>query len=361
MNSIGSIFRLTTFGESHGVCVGGVIDGCPSGIVIDIEKINQELEYRRTGASKHSSQRNETDKVQFLSGLYNNTTLGTPIAFIINNTDARSSDYDDIKDVFRPSHADYTYYKKYGIRDYRGGGRASARETAVRVVAGAIAKQILNKKNINITAWTSSIGNITDTNMYGFCDRSDIYNSTFRNPNRDFNTIAEALISELKAEKDTIGGTISCVVENVPIGLGEPIYDKVQSRVAAAIFSINAVRGFEFGKGFEAAKMLGSQHNDSFYLENNTIKTKTNNDGGIQGGITNGNDLFFRVAFKPISSIGIKQHTVDENNTEREICIKGRHDVCPVPRAVIVVEAVVAITLLDLFLLGNNKPLAFSH
>lgn len=334
--------------------MGGVIDGCPSGIVIDMEKINQELAYRRTGNSEHSSQRNESDKVQFLSGLYNNTTLGTPIAFIINNTDARSSDYDNIKDVFRPSHADYTYYKKYGIRDYRGGGRASARETAVRVVAGAIAKQILSKKNINFTAWTSSIGDINDTNLYGFSDRSDIYNSTFRNPNQEFNAKADALISDLKTQKDTIGGAISCVVENVPVGLGEPIYDKVQSRVASAIFSINAVRGFEFGKGFEAAKMRGSQHNDPFYVENNTIKTKTNNDGGIQGGITNGNDLFFRVAFKPISSIGIKQNTVDENNTEREICIKGRHDVCPVPRAVIVVEAVVAITLLDLIMLNGE-------
>jgi chorismate synthase len=347
-NTFGKIFKLTTFGESHGLAIGGIIDGCPSGITLDFEAIQEELNRRKPGQSKIVTQRKEPDTVEFLSGIFEGKTTGTPIGFVIKNTNQKSKDYSHIKDVYRPSHADYTYEKKYGIRDYRGGGRSSARETASRVVAGAIAKQLL--QNITINAYTSSVGDIFLEQPYHELDFSKTESNDVRCPDQD---TAERMIAKIKAikkEGDTVGGTITCVLQNVPIGLGEPVFDKLHADLGKAMLSINAVKGFEYGSGFCGAKMKGSEHNDLF---NDDGTTTTNLSGGIQGGISNGMDIYFRVAFKPVATIIQKQNALDSSGNIVEMQGKGRHDPCVVPRAIPIVEAMAALVLADFYLLNK--------
>jgi len=357
-NSFGKIFTLTTFGESHGAAIGGVIDGCPAGLKIDFDLIKNNMDRRKPGQSKITSPRNEDDEVQFLSGIFEGITTGTPIGFIIENKNAYSNDYDHLKDTYRPSHADYTYQQKYGIRDYRGGGRASARETACRVVAGAIAKQILAKHNISINAFVSAIGNLNiDTEKY-VSDNSWLNNyneNIVRCPDENAAVNFIELIEKTKLAGDTVGGVITCVCNNMPIGLGEPIFDKLQANLAYAMMSIQATKGFEYGAGFEAAKQNGSSLNDVFYEdENKKIKTKTNNSGGIQGGISNGMPVYFNVAFKPVATIMQQQKSIDANGNETFIDPKGRHDACVVPRAVPIVEAMCALILVDALLMNSK-------
>ncbi len=352
-NSIGHIFRLTTFGESHGPAIGGVIDGCPAGLEIDYSFIQNELNRRRPGQSVITSNRQEEDKVNFLSGIFNNKTTGAPIAFIIYNKDQQSSDYNHLKDTFRPSHADYTYDQKYGIRDHRGGGRASARETVARVVGGSIAKLILQQAGIHILGFVSQIGEIIsdiDNNNIG---SNKIESSPVRCPDKAISKKMVALIEQLKKEGDTIGGAITCIIDGVPVGLGEPVFDKLHADLAKAIMSINAVKGFEYGSGFASITMRGSEHNDKFKSIGKKIYTETNHSGGIQGGISNGENIYFRVAFKPIATVMSDQETVDKNGKETTIKGKGRHDVCVVPRAVPIVESMAAIVLVDHYL--RNK------
>lgn len=350
-NTFGKIFTLTTFGESHGEAIGGIIDGCPSGIVLNLEAIQNELDRRKPGQSKIVTQRKEPDEVQFLSGIFEGKTTGTSIGFIIKNVHQRSNDYSHIKDTYRPSHADYTYDKKYGNRDYRGGGRTSARETANWVVGGAVAKQII--PTIKINAFTSSVGDIFMEKAYQDVDFSKIESNIVRCPD---NASAEKMIeriNEIKKQGDTIGGTVTCVIQNVPVGLGEPIFDKLHAQLGKAMLSINAVKGFEYGSGFCGAKMKGSEHNDIF---NEDGTTKTNLSGGIQGGISNGMDIYFRVAFKPVATIMQKQQTINNKGNIVEMQGKGRHDPCVVPRAVPIIEALAAMVLAD-FMLLNNKTI----
>ncbi|WGH27582.1 MAG: chorismate synthase [Candidatus Shikimatogenerans bostrichidophilus] len=349
-NTFGKIFKLTTFGESHGKAIGGIIDGCPSGIKIDFNKINFDINRRKTGQSKIVTPRKEKDKVEFLSGIFNNITTGTPIGFIIYNKDQKSKDYNNIKNIYRPSHADYTYYKKYKIRDYRGGGRSSARETVCRVVAGSIAKQII--KNIEITAYVSSVGKIKLNKKYNELNLNikNIEKSIIRCPDKKKSEKMINLIKKIKKKGDSIGGIITCIIKNIPIGLGEPIFDKLHSELGKAMLSINAVKGFEYGSGFKGTKIKGSKHNDIF-IKNGI--TKTNNSGGIQGGISNGMDIYFNVAFKPVSTITKSQYSIDKNNKKVKIKIKGRHDPCVLPRAVPIVESMTALVILDYFLLNN--------
>jgi len=347
-NSFGKLFKLTTFGESHGVAIGGVIDGCPSGLEIDFEAIQAEMNRRKPGQSEIVTQRKEPDSVEFLSGIFEGKTTGTSIGFIIRNADQRSKDYSHIKDVYRPSHADYTYEKKYGTRDYRGGGRSSARETACRVVAGAIAKQIL--KSVKISAFTSSVGDIFLKKPYQDLDFSKTESNPVRCPDEATAELMINKIKEIKKEGDTIGGTVTCVIQNVPIGLGEPVFDKLHAELGKAMLSINAVKGFEYGSGFCGAQMKGSEHNDVF---NEDGTTKTNLSGGVQGGISNGMDIYFRVAFKPVATIIKKQHTLDNKGNIVEMQGKGRHDPCVVPRAVPIVEAMAALVIADYYL--QNK------
>lgn len=350
-NTFGKIFTLTTFGESHGEAIGGIIDGCPSGIVLNLEAIQNELDRRKPGQSKIVTQRKEPDEVQFLSGIFEGKTTGTSIGFIIKNVHQRSNDYSHIKDTYRPSHADYTYDKKYGNRDYRGGGRTSARETANWVVGGAVAKQII--PTIKINAFTSSVGDIFMEKAYQDVDFSKIESNIVRCPD---NASAEKMIeriNEIKKQGDTIGGTVTCVIQNVPAGLGEPIFDKLHAQLGKAMLSINAVKGFEYGSGFCGAKMKGSEHNDIF---NEDGTTKTNLSGGIQGGISNGMDIYFRVAFKPVATIMQKQQTINNKGNIVEMQGKGRHDPCVVPRAVPIIEALAAMVLAD-FMLLNNKTI----
>ncbi|WP_191859647.1 chorismate synthase [Hanstruepera ponticola] len=347
-NSFGNIFKLTTFGESHGKAIGGIIDGCPSGVKVDLEAIQQELNRRKPGQSEIVTQRKEPDTVEFLSGIFEGTTTGTSIGFIIKNTNQKSKDYSHIKDVYRPSHADFTYEKKYGIRDYRGGGRSSARETACRVVAGALAKQIIPE--IKINAYTSSVGDIFLEKPYQSLNFADIESNAVRCPHKE---TAHAMIEKIKAirkEGDTIGGTVTCVLQNVPIGLGEPVFDKLHAELGKAMLSINAVKGFEYGSGFCGARMKGSEHNDLF---NDDGTTTTNLSGGIQGGISNGMDIYFRVAFKPVATIIQKQNTLDNSGSIVEMQGKGRHDPCVVPRAVPIVEAMAALVLADFYLINK--------
>lgn len=356
-NSFGNIFRFTTFGESHGKAIGGIIDGVPAGQKIDYDFINSELEKRKPGQNQISSSRKEADKVEFISGLFNNTTTGSPIAFIIKNNDTISKDYENLKDVFRPGHADYSYWAKYGFNDWRGGGRASARETAVRVVAGAIAKIFLKKFNIQINAFTSQIGEAKLNIPLKELDFSQTFKNSTRCPDYETHLNFQKIILKHKSQKDSIGGIVSCLVKNVPLGLGEPIYDKISARLAYAIMSINACKGFEIGKGLEVAQMKGSENNDQIQIKNNKIKFLSNNAGGTLGGISTGQDIFFRAAFKPTPSIAIKQNTIDKKLQNVSISIKGRHDPCVVPRAVIVVEAMTAVTLLDFILLKQTNKL----
>ncbi|WP_163515837.1 chorismate synthase [Gelidibacter japonicus] len=349
-NSFGKLFKLTTFGESHGVAIGGVIDGCPSGIHLDFEAIQSEMDRRKPGQSDIVTQRKESDVVEFLSGIFEGQTTGTPIGFIIKNTDHKSNDYSHIKDVYRPSHADYTYDKKYGVRDYRGGGRSSARETACRVVAGAIAKQML--KDVKIHAFTSSVGDIFLEKPYQDLDFSKIETNTVRCPDEVVANQMIERIREIRKQGDTIGGTVTCVIHNLPIGLGEPVFDKLHAELGKAMLSINAVKGFEYGSGFCGAKMKGSEHNDQF---NEDGSTKTNLSGGIQGGISNGMDIYFRVAFKPVATIIQKQNTLDNKGDIVEMQGKGRHDPCVVPRAIPIVEAMAALVLADYTLLRRQE------
>jgi chorismate synthase len=349
-NSFGKLFKLTTFGESHGVAIGGVIDGCPSGLKLDFDAIQNELERRKPGQSKIVTQRKEPDTVEFLSGIFEGVTTGTPIGFVIKNTNQKSKDYSHIKDVYRPSHADYTYDKKYGVRDYRGGGRSSARETASRVVAGAIAKQMLS--SIKINAFTSSVGDIFIDKPYQDLDFSKIESNIIRCPDEASAEKMIAKVQEVKKQGDTIGGTITCVLQNVPVGLGEPVFDKLHAELGKAMLSINAVKGFEFGSGFCGAKMKGSEHNDKF---NEDGTTKTNLSGGIQGGISNGMDIYFRVAFKPVATTLQKQETINSKGETVEMQGKGRHDPCVVPRAVPIVEAMAALVLADYILLRRQE------
>ena len=347
-NSFGTIFKLTSFGESHGAAIGGIIEGCPSGIEIDIESVAKEMSRRKPGQSAIVSQRTEEDDVSFLSGIFEGKTTGTPIGFIIPNTDSKSLDYSHIKDAYRPGHADYVYEKKYENRDYRGGGRSSARETAVRVVAGAIARQII--PNVKINAFVSSVGEIFINKPYQELDFSNTESSIVRCPDEATAKKMEDHIMEVKSQGDTVGGTITCVLQNVPVGLGEPVFDKLHAELGKAMLSINAVKGFEYGSGFCGAKMKGSEHND---LYNADGTTKSNLSGGIQGGISNGMDIYFRVAFKPVSTIMQKQDTLDNKGNIIEMQGKGRHDPCVVPRAVPIVEAMAAMVLADFFLINK--------
>lgn len=349
-NSFGKIFTLTTFGESHGLAIGGIIDGCPAGITIDFDAISAEMRRRKPGQSAIVTQRKEDDEVKFLSGIFEGKTTGTPIGFLIENTDQKSQDYSHIKDVYRPSHADFTYDKKYGFRDYRGGGRSSARETATRVAAGAIAKQLL--PNIKINAFVSSVGEIFIDKPYQELDFSKIEDNAVRCPDEATAAKMEALIRETRKQGDTVGGTITCVLQNVPIGLGEPVFDKLHAELGKAMLSINAVKGFEYGSGFCGAKMKGSEHNDIF---NPDGTTKSNLSGGIQGGISNGMDIYFRVAFKPVATIMQKQETIDSKGNKTIAEGKGRHDPCVVPRAVPIVEAMAALVLADFYLLDKTS------
>ena len=354
-NSIGKFFKLTTFGESHGIAIGGVIDGCPAGLELDLQMIQLQLDRRRPGQSKITTQRKECDEVQFLSGIFEGKTTGTPIGFIIKNEDAKSKDYSKIKDAFRPSHADFTYMSKYGIRDYRGGGRSSARETASRVVAGAIAQQILNKVGVNVTAYVSVVGNVKLNKCYADLDFSLIDDNIVRCP---VNIIADQMIlaiEKTKKQGDTIGGEITALATGVPAGWGEPVFDKLHADIGKGMLSINAVHGFKYGfDTADIASSKGSDVNDSIIDRNG--KTKTNFSGGIQGGISNGNDIYCEVAFKPVATIMQQQSTIDQNGNTIDINVKGRHDACVVPRAIPIVESMLALNLVDHYLRSlSNK------
>lgn len=352
-NTFGKIYQLTSFGESHGKAVGGVIDGCPPGTPVDEEYIQIELDRRRPGQSKITTQRQEGDQVEILSGVLDGIATGTPIGFIIRNKDHRSGDYDNMKQIFRPSHADFTYDQKYGIRDHRGGGRSSARETIARVVAGAIAKKALSKFGITITAYTSRVGNIEVKKSYKELDLATIEENIIRCPDAEVAEEMINLVDNIRKQGDTIGGVITCVAQGVPIGLGEPAFDKLHAQLGKAMLSINAVKGFEYGSGFEGTRLQGSQHNDQFVTKDGKITTEKNHSGGIQGGISNGQDIYLNVAFKPVATILQKQQTVNKEGTETELKVKGRHDPCVLPRAVPIVESMMAITLLDMLLLNK--------
>lgn len=347
-NSFGTLFKLTTYGESHGEAIGGIIEGCPAGLKLDVQAIQKEMQRRKPGQSKIVTQRKEEDEVLFLSGIFEGTTTGTPIGFQIINTNQKSKDYSHNKSVYRPSHADFTYDKKYGLRDYRGGGRSSARETANWVVGGAIAKQLL--KDIQVNAFVSSVGPIFIDKPYQELDFLKTENSPVRCPDEAAAKKMETFIKQIKKQGDTVGGTITCVIQNMPIGLGEPVFDKLHARLGQAMLSINAVKGFEYGSGFCGSQMKGSEHNDLF-KEDGT--TKSNLSGGIQGGISNGMDIYFRVAFKPVATIMKNQTTIDKDGSPTEIQGKGRHDPCVVPRAVPIVEAMAAMVLADFYLMNR--------
>ncbi|MBV6484863.1 MAG: Chorismate synthase [Flavobacteriales bacterium] len=356
-NTFGNIFKLTTFGESHGVAIGGIIDGCPSGLKIDLNFIQQQLDRRKPGQSKITTQRKETDTVEFLSGIFEGVTTGTPIGFIIKNENQKSNDYDHIKDQFRPSHADFTYYEKYGFRDYRGGGRSSARETASRVVGGAIAQLILKHYGISINAYVSQVGEIISLQHYHQLNLENAYLNAVRCADENLVDAMFNYIEKIRKEGDTIGGVVSCVIKHVPTGLGSPVFNKLEADLAKAMLSINATKGFEFGSGFSGVTQKGSVHNDTFFVEEGKIRTKTNNSGGIQGGISNGEDIFFRVAFKPVATIMQKQQTIDKNLNEVEITGKGRHDPCVLPRAVAIVESMAALVIVDHLLFNKTVKL----
>lgn len=354
MNTFGNIFRLTSFGESHGVAVGGVIDGCPAGFELDFQEIQRELDRRKPGQSRITTPRKEDDEVQFLSGIYEGKTTGTPIGFVVWNKNQHSSDYDNMKQVYRPSHADYAYQMKYGIRDPRGGGRSSARETISRCVAGAVAKQILAKKGIGIKAYTSQVGAIRLEGSYADYDLDRVEDNPVRCPDPQKAREMEELIAKVKVEGDTIGGVITGVIKGVPVGLGEPVFGKLHAALGDAMLSINAAKGFEYGDGFDAALYRGSERNDRFFNDNGKINVRTNHSGGIQGGISNGQDIYFRVAFKSVATLLMEQETVDVDGNDAVLKAKGRHDPCVLPRAVPIVEAMAAMTILDYWLLNRR-------
>lgn len=356
-NSFGRVFRISTFGESHGKGLGVIIDGCPAGLAIDETFIRQELQRRKPGQSKITTQRKEEDECQILSGVFEGKSTGTPIALVILNTDQKSKDYTHIADKFRPSHADYTYFEKYGIRDYRGGGRSSARETAARVAAGAIAKLLLAHFGISIHAYVSQVGSLSLEKPYQELDFEEIEKNIVRCPDPILAEKMIDFIDEVRKDRDTVGGVVSCVAQHVPPGLGEPVFDKLHAELGKAMLSINAVKGFEYGSGFEGVAMRGSVHNDLFYQEEGKVKTKTNHSGGIQGGISNGEDIYFRVAFKPVATIMQDQESVNEAGEPAMVSGKGRHDPCVVPRAVPIVEAMCALVLADYLLLSRSNKL----
>lgn len=357
MNEFGIIYRLTSFGESHGAAVGGVVDGMPAGITIDVDEVQRQLNRRRPGQSAIVTQRNEKDRVRFLSGIFEGVTTGTPIGFVVENEDHHSNDYSNIRDVFRPSHADYTYTSKYGIRDYRGGGRSSARETIARVVAGALAMQALGQIGVTVTAYTSQVGNIALDNDYRHYDLSNIESNDVRCPDADAAARMHELIRQVQADGDTIGGTVTCVVKGVPVGLGEPVFDKLHARLAYAMMSINAAKGFDYGMGFDGVGNRGSQMNDAFICTDGHISTTTNRSGGIQGGISNGEDIYFRVAFKPVATLLRDVETIDKDGRATTLHARGRHDPCVLPRAVPIVEAMAAMTIFDMYLLNRTARL----
>lgn len=352
MNTFGNIFRLTSYGESHGAAIGGVIDGCPAGITVDMKFIQKELNRRRPGQSKITTPRKEADEVEFLSGIYEGKTTGVPIGFVIRNNNQHSSDYDNLKDIYRPSHADYTYSQKYGIRDHRGGGRSSARETIARCVGGALAKLALNQLNIDVTAYTSQVGHIRLDKQYTEYNLSLIESTPVRCPDEEKAAEMIELIEEVKSKGDTIGGVITCVIKGTPVGLGEPVFNKLHAALGAAMLGINAVKGFEYGDGFDV-NHRGSEVNDVFYNDNGKISTHSNHSGGIQGGISNGQDIYFRVAFKPVATILMHQDTVNKAGEYTDLKARGRHDACVLPRAVPIVEAMAAMTILDYYLMSK--------
>lgn len=353
-NSFGKIYKVTTFGESHGPAVGGVIDGIPANIPVDIDKIQHELNRRRPGQSAIVTPRDEKDRVKILSGIFEGRTTGQPIGFMVENSNQHSSDYDNMRDLYRPSHADYTYSMKYGIRDHRGGGRSSARETISRVVAGAFAKQVLAAKGIEIAAYTSTVGNISVDKSYKELDLTAIDSNDVRCPDAATAARMRELIAQVKSEGDTIGGIIACVIKGCPVGLGDPAFDKLQARLAAAMLSINAAKGFDYGMGFDGCTSRGSEMIDNFINSNGHITTASNHSGGIQGGISNGEDIYFRVAFKPVATLLKEVDTVDKDGNETVLKARGRHDPCVLPRAVPVVEAMAACVILDALLLNRT-------
>ena len=352
MNAYGKIFRITTFGESHGPAIGVVIDGCPAGLPIDESFIQAELDRRKPGQSKITTQRREGDRFKVLSGVFNGLATGAPIALVIENEGQRSQDYSHLEDTFRPSHADYTYEAKYGLRDHRGGGRSSARETAARVAAGAVAKLLLSRSGISISAYVAQVGDIKAPH-YTQMDLAKTEDTIVRCPDEDTAQKMIALIDQVRLQRDTVGGMVTCVVNNVPAGLGEPVFDKLHAELGKAMLSINAVKGFEYGSGFAGITMRGSQHNDAFYNKEGKIGTKTNYSGGVQGGISNGETIYFNVAFKPVATIMQDQQSVDRQGKEIVLSGKGRHDPCVVPRAVPIVEAMTALVMAD-FVLRNT-------
>ena len=356
-NTYGTKFRITTFGESHGKAIGVTIDGCPAGLNIDEKFIQWELDRRKPGQSKITTQRKEGDKAEILSGVFEGKSTGTPIAIVIFNEDQKSNDYAHIADKFRPSHADYTYQEKYGIRDYRGGGRSSARETAARVAAGAIAKLFLKQIGIEINAYVSQAGNIKLEKPYSELDFSRTESNIVRCPDEQVANEMIALIDQTRKNQDTIGGVVTCVIKGTPVGLGEPVFDKLHAELGKAMLSINAVKGFEYGSGFEGVKMFGSEHNDLFENRDGKITTRTNHSGGIQGGISNGQDIYFNVAFKPVATIMKDQESIDKDGNKTIVSGKGRHDPCVVPRAVPIVEAMAALVIADFYLLDKATKL----
>ena len=358
-NTYGTLFKITTFGESHGKALGVIIDGCPAGLPIDEKFIQRELDRRKPGQSKITTQRRESDSFQIQSGVFEGKATGTPLMILIPNEDQRSKDYSHIADRYRPSHADYTYQIKYGLRDYRGGGRSSARETVARVAAGAIAKLFLQHKNIAVNAYVSQVGALRVEKSYRELDFAQTEDNIVRCPDPETAERMIALIDETRKNQDTIGGVVSCVVAGVPVGLGEPVFDKLHAELGKAMLSINAVKGFEYGSGFEGVTMLGSQHNDEFTNEAGKIRTKTNHSGGIQGGISNGEDIYFRVAFKPVATIMQDQESVNEAGEGITVSGKGRHDPCVVPRAVPIVEAMAALVVADFHL--RNETVRFKE
>lgn len=353
MNTFGNIFRLTSFGESHGAGIGGVLDGFPAGVEVDLDFLQNELDRRRPGQSHLTTARKEADRVELLSGVFEGRTTGTPIGFLVRNENQHSADYDNLRDVFRPSHADYTYIQKYGLRDHRGGGRSSARETISRVVAGALAKLALKQLGITVTAFTSQVGPLQTDNDYTHYDLSLAEENPVRCPDPELARQMSDLILRVKGEGDTVGGTVTCVIRGCPAGLGQPVFGKLHAALGSAMLSINAAKGFEYGQGFGGMEMKGSEQNDIFYNDGGHIALRTNRSGGIQGGISNGEDIYFRVAFKPVATVLTDQPTVDKDGRETIVKARGRHDPCVLPRAVPVVEAMAAMTILDFYLLDR--------
>ncbi|MEM9328628.1 MAG: chorismate synthase [Bacteroidota bacterium] len=356
-NSYGSVFKITTFGESHGPAIGVIIDGCPAGVSVDEEFIQLELDRRKPGQSKITTQRKEEDKIIIQSGIFEGVTTGTPISILIHNKDQKSKDYSHIAEKFRPSHADFTYQEKYGIRDYRGGGRSSARETAARVAAGAVAKLLLQSIGVSCQAYVSQVGTLKLEKSYTELDLGATDDNAVRCPDQEMASKMFDYIDDVRKNRDTVGGVITGVIQGSPVGLGEPVFDKLHAELGKAMLSINAVKGFEYGSGFAGVALHGSEHNDEFYKEGEQVKTRTNHSGGIQGGITNGQDIYFNVAFKPVATLMKDQSSVDQHGNEVTVSGKGRHDPCVVPRAVPIVEAMAALVMADFYLIQRTNKL----